>query len=70
MHFRTTLCEYFITAFFFFFFFFFFLYSWQNIYVIISISTNPNGYTSIFTIIEKLIDVKLVNDMYGTPLAP
>ena len=44
-----------------FFFPLFFLYSWQGIYIMISISTY---YTSIFINIEKLIDLNLVNDMY------
>ena len=44
------------------FFLLFFLYSWQGIYIMISISTYH--YFMIFTIIEKLIDVDLVNDMY------
>ena len=39
----------------------FFLYSWQGIYIMISVSTY---YTSIFINIEKLIDLNLVNDMH------
>ena len=44
-----------------FFFPLFFLYSWQGIYIMISVSAY---YTSIFINIEKLIDLNLVNDMY------